>query len=358
MGVFELAPFAAGTRTVADAVAACARRSPSSVAATARRRSASSASPTGRPREHRRRRVARVHRAGRPPRLRALRERRHTRLMATDRKPIIAGNWKMHHDHLEAIQVVQKLVVPARRRGLRRASTSWCARRSPTCARCRRSIEADKLEIGLGAQNCHWEDQGAFTGEVSPLMLAKLNVQYVIVGHSERRQLFGETDEIGQQEAARRCSKHGMTPIVCVGETLEEREAGATAERVTAADRRRVRGREGGRRGRLRRRLRTDLGDRHRPQRHARRRQRDHRRHPRRAAGAATATTTADARPHPVRRQREAGQRRRRSWRCPRSTAPSSAARRSTPTSSPGSCQYYGAECDRGYAGVSLPVPR
>ena len=58
----------------------------------------------------------------------------------------------------------------------------------------------DKLPIGLGAQNCYWEDQGAFTGEVSPPMLAKLNVQYVIVGHSERRQLFGETDEIGEPE--------------------------------------------------------------------------------------------------------------------------------------------------------------
>ena len=65
------------------------------------------------------------------------------------------------------------------------------------------TIEADRIPIALGAQNCHWEKQGAFTGEVSPLMLAKLNVKYVIVGHSERRELFGETDEMVEPEAAR-----------------------------------------------------------------------------------------------------------------------------------------------------------
>ena len=133
----------------------------------------------------------------RPPRTRS-----RQRLMATDRPQAD------HRGQLEDAPRPPRrdpggaeAVVPARRRGLRGASTWWCARRSPTCARCRRSIEADKLPIGLGAQNCYLEDQGAFTGEVSPPMLAKLNVQYVIVGHSERRELFGETDEIGEPEA-------------------------------------------------------------------------------------------------------------------------------------------------------------
>ncbi|MFM8305000.1 MAG: triose-phosphate isomerase, partial [Actinomycetota bacterium] len=92
-------------------------------------------------------------------------------------------------------------------------------------------LEADKIPLSLGAQNCHWEDKGAFTGEVSPAMLAKLNVSYVIVGHSERRELFGETDDDVNRKV-RVVLEHGMKPIVCVGETLAEREAGATADRV------------------------------------------------------------------------------------------------------------------------------
>ena len=149
-----------------------------------------------------------------------------------DRKPIIAGNWKMHHDHFVAIQVVQKL-------SYRLESADYEATDVVVCPpftdlrTLQTLIDADKLHIQLGAQNCHWEDQGAFTGEVSPPMLAKLNVQYVIVGHSERRQLFGETDEMVNKKL-KAVVKHGMTPIVCVGETLDEREAGATADRVTA----------------------------------------------------------------------------------------------------------------------------
>src|SRR5690606_5847576 len=84
----------------------------------------------------------------------------------------------------------------------------------------------------IGAQNCHWEDAGAFTGEVSPAMLAKLDVSYVIVGHSERREMFGETDEIVNRKV-HAVFRHGMTPIMCVGETLEEREAGTTEDKVT-----------------------------------------------------------------------------------------------------------------------------
>src|SRR5206468_11831088 len=92
-------------------------------------------------------------------------------------------------------------------------------------------IDADRMQIRLGAQNCHWEDKGAFTGEVSPAMLAKLNVAYVIVGHSERRELSGETDEVVNRKV-RAVLAAGMTPIMCVGETIEERESGRTDDKV------------------------------------------------------------------------------------------------------------------------------
>jgi triosephosphate isomerase len=83
----------------------------------------------------------------------------------------------------------------------------------------------------LGAQNCHWADEGAYTGEVSPVMLARLTVQYVIVGHSERRQLFGETDEMVNKKTKAVLAKT-MSPIVCVGETLEERDRAETEAKV------------------------------------------------------------------------------------------------------------------------------
>jgi triosephosphate isomerase len=92
-------------------------------------------------------------------------------------------------------------------------------------------IESDRLDLILGAQHCHWEDSGAFTGEVSPVFLAKLNVRYVIVGHSERRERFGETDEMVNRKVAA-IQRHGMVPIMCVGETLDEREAGETEAKV------------------------------------------------------------------------------------------------------------------------------
>ncbi|MEO5724906.1 MAG: triose-phosphate isomerase, partial [Ilumatobacteraceae bacterium] len=92
-------------------------------------------------------------------------------------------------------------------------------------------IDADKLGFALGAQTCHWEDTGAFTGEVSPAFLAKLGVDYVIVGHSERRELFGETDAVVALKLTA-VERHGMVPILCVGESLAEREAGATEAKV------------------------------------------------------------------------------------------------------------------------------
>jgi triosephosphate isomerase len=92
------------------------------------------------------------------------------------------------------------------------------------------TLDGDRIPIGLGAQNCHWESSGAYTGEVSPPMLAKLNVKYVIVGHSERRELFGETDEMVAKKL-RAVIAAGMSPIVCVGETLDERENGLTHDK-------------------------------------------------------------------------------------------------------------------------------
>jgi triosephosphate isomerase (TIM) len=146
------------------------------------------------------------------------------------RRPLISGNWKMNHNHFEAIQCVQKLAYLVTKDDLEHVDVSihppFTDIRSVQTV-----IDVDKLLFAVGAQNCHWEDKGAFTGEVSPLFLAKLNVQYVIVGHSERRQLFCETDADVAMKI-RAVQRHSMTPIVCVGETLEEREAGETEQKV------------------------------------------------------------------------------------------------------------------------------
>lgn len=149
------------------------------------------------------------------------------------RKPLISGNWKMHHNHFEALQLVQKLSylitaddhdavdvsVHPPFTDLRTVQTYFISEKEP-------------IPIALGAQNCHAEEKGAFTGEVSAPMLAKLDVRYVIAGHSERRELFGETDEQVNAKV-QAILTYGMTPILCCGETLEEREAGGTEAKVT-----------------------------------------------------------------------------------------------------------------------------
>jgi triosephosphate isomerase len=149
----------------------------------------------------------------------------------SERKPLMAGNWKMHHTHLEAIQVVQKLSYRLDDKDYDEVEVAvfpaFTALRSVQT-----TLDSDRIPIALGAQNCHWEPQGAFTGEVSAPMLAKLHVRYVIVGHSERRELFAESDEMVAKKL-RAVLGSAMAPVLCVGETLDEREAGATDEKVS-----------------------------------------------------------------------------------------------------------------------------
>jgi len=147
-----------------------------------------------------------------------------------DRKPLLSGNWKMHHNHLEAIAVLQRLSYALRDDDYNAVDVSVHPP-FPDLRSLQVVIDADRLRIALGAQNCHWEDKGAFTGEVSCSMLAKLDVRYVIVGHSERREYFGETDADVNRKATAVLAA-GMTPILCVGETLQEREAGHAEAKV------------------------------------------------------------------------------------------------------------------------------
>ena len=146
------------------------------------------------------------------------------------RKPLIVGNWKMHKTASEAAAFVQVL-----QKHLPTALTHTDLVLAPpfTALESVRIALGPSSWIGLGAQNLHWESQGAFTGEISGPMLRDLGCRYVIIGHSERRTLFGERDS-DIQKKVRAALTHGLRPILCVGESLAEREGGQTGSVVTA----------------------------------------------------------------------------------------------------------------------------
>ena len=137
------------------------------------------------------------------------------------RKPIIAGNWKMFKTRDEALRFIYAVnnEVPS----LDEVDSVICA--PFTVLRCLVKRQGENLRIG--AQNMHFEENGAFTGEIAPSMLTSLGVTYVIIGHSERRAMFNETDETVNKKLHAAFS-HGLVPILCVGEYLEDRESGKT----------------------------------------------------------------------------------------------------------------------------------
>jgi triosephosphate isomerase len=142
------------------------------------------------------------------------------------RKPIIAGNWKMHKLLSEAKGFIEEVkgLVPSSEK----VDSVVCA--SPLFLESLVGLTKD-YEVKIGAQNIHFEDQGAFTGEVSPAALADIGVTYCIIGHSERRELFAETDDSVNKKALA-AFKHGLIPIICCGETLEQRDNGETNQYV------------------------------------------------------------------------------------------------------------------------------
>lgn len=140
------------------------------------------------------------------------------------RLPIIAGNWKMHGTLRESVDLAAG--VQRQLEGLEGAEIVVCPP-FPFLYAVRDALEGSK--IVLGAQDCHWEAKGAFTGEVSPVMIKEAGCKYVVLGHSERRHIIGETnDQINRK--VRAALAHGLTPILCVGELLEERNMGVTHE--------------------------------------------------------------------------------------------------------------------------------
>lgn len=139
------------------------------------------------------------------------------------RKPIIAGNWKMHKTIAEALEFVNDV---KDRVDNDKVEAVICA---PFTLLKDLKQATKGTNIKIGAQNMHFEEKGAFTGEISPLMLKELDMDYVVIGHSERRQYFNETDETVNKKVLK-ALEVGIDPILCVGETLEEREAGNTKD--------------------------------------------------------------------------------------------------------------------------------
>ncbi|MEU0240568.1 MULTISPECIES: triose-phosphate isomerase [unclassified Nocardiopsis] len=148
------------------------------------------------------------------------------------RLPLIAGNWKMNNNHLEAIALVQKLAFGLNDKDYDNAEVvvlpPFTDLRSVQTL-----VDGDKLKIGYGAQDISAQDKGAYTGEISGAMLAKLDCSYVLVGHSERREYHNEDDALVNAKV-KAAYRHGIVPILCVGEGLEVRKAGQQVEHVLA----------------------------------------------------------------------------------------------------------------------------
>jgi len=144
----------------------------------------------------------------------------------SERRPFIAGNWKMHKTLAEAKALARDI-----RQGAAPGRRAEVALAPPYTALAAVAAEIDGSDIRLAAQNAFWEKQGAFTGAISPGMLADVGCHYVIIGHSERRQHFGETDATVNRRV-KAVLENGLAVILCVGETLEEREGGQTFQVV------------------------------------------------------------------------------------------------------------------------------
>ena len=142
------------------------------------------------------------------------------------RRKVIAGNWKMNMLPGEAIEFINELTP------LVKDTENEVILCVPYTDLFYALLTAQNTNIKIGAQNMHFEESGAYTGEVSGKMLKSINVEYVIIGHSERREYFAETDETVNKKV-KAAFKYGLKPIVCVGETLEEREAGKTVDKIT-----------------------------------------------------------------------------------------------------------------------------
>ena len=144
----------------------------------------------------------------------------------SNEKPFIAGNWKMHKTIPEAVEMVKAL----KEESPQLTDAELVVIPPYTMlSEVKKVIEGSTIQ--LGAQNIFWEEKGAFTGEVSPLMLKDAGCQYVTIGHSERRQYFGETNETVNKKI-KAALAHELTPIMCIGESLEEREKGNTMDKV------------------------------------------------------------------------------------------------------------------------------
>ncbi len=146
--------------------------------------------------------------------------------MAVKRVPLIAGNWKMNHDHLQAIAIVQKLAWTLKDAGHDFGVAGSEVAVFPPFTDLRsvqNLVSADKLEVVYGGQDLSEHDSGAYTGEISGAFLKALECAYVLVGHSERRTMHGETDEILARKVAA-AIRHGLVPVLCVGETAEDLE--------------------------------------------------------------------------------------------------------------------------------------